>query len=118
MYRFCVAFVFLAVASGIVVGDGKPKTEKAAYVGTLADDSTLTLEVTGTNLKFQFSNKWSVGKVQASVKDQVTEFAGSGKAGDKSLAVSGKVQGDKAEIEIKVGVGKAAQKNKYTLKKN
>jgi hypothetical protein len=117
MYRLCVAVVFLAAASGIVVGDGKQKTEKAAYVGTLADDSTLTLEVMGTNLKFQFSNKWSVGKVQASVRDQVTDFAGTGKAGDKSLTVTGKVQPDKAEIEIQVGVGKAAQKNKYTLKK-
>src|SRR5262249_33198492 len=98
-------------------GDGKPANAKGTYVGTLADGSTLTLEVKGTNLKLQFSNKWSVGKVSASIKDRVTQFAATGRAGDKSLAVSGKVKGDKAEIEIKVGVGKAARTNKYTLKK-
>ena len=117
MYRCSVAVVLLAVANGLAIGDGKAQTEKAAYVGSLEDGSTLTLEVDGTNLKFLFSNKWSVDKVHASVKEQVTSFAGTGQAGDKSLAVSGKVQGDEAEIEVKVGVGKAARTNKYTLKK-
>jgi hypothetical protein len=117
MYRFSVAVVFFAVGPDLVVGAGKPGTGKAAYVGKLKDGSTLTLEVTGTNLKFQFSNKWSVGKVYASVKDRVTSFAGTGRAGAKLLAVRGKVQGNEAEIEVKVGVGKAAQTNKYTLKK-
>jgi hypothetical protein len=117
MHQYSVAVIFLAVASGLVVGDDKSETEKATYVGALDDGSTLMLEVMDTNVKLQFSNKWSIGKVYTSVKDKVISFAGTGKAGDKSLAVNGKVQGAEVEIEVRVGVGKAARTNKYTLKK-
>jgi hypothetical protein len=70
VYRFCVAVVLLAVASGIAVGGGKPEREKASfYVGTLADGSTLTLEATRGKVKFQFSNQWSVDTESSTAKE-------------------------------------------------
>ena len=50
-------------------------------------------------------------------KDGVTHFAGTGTAGDKTLAVSGTLGGDKVEIEVRVGVGGGAKVSHLVLKK-
>jgi hypothetical protein len=91
-------------------------TANVEYVGTLKDKSTLALAVKGDNVQFRFSNGWTVDTVSATTKGKVIEFAATGQAGDKTLAISGEVKGDKADIEVRVGVGQAAQVGTYVLK--
>ena len=50
------------------------------------------------------------------MKGGVTQFAATGTAGDRTLAVSGTLGGGKVEMEIRVGVGGGAKVSRVVLK--
>ncbi len=110
--------LLLLLATTLLAPSTLADDKSAEYLGKFDDDSTLTIEVKDATVAVKFSNKtWSITTAVATQTDDGLSIAGTGTANDKTLAISGRIHPDIANIEIRVGVGRGAKVTQLVLKK-